>query len=95
MTGSSFQQCYSSCIEVQNTAKLEISTNVFYQVAYKGVNLASTTEFTFSNNLIVGVGYACFSTYNYAPNSDAIMVRNNVCQGSQGYGFIFPHIKCD
>lgn len=65
--------------------------------------MSTSSELTFEDNLIVGVvggsgsvQAACFATYSYVDLSQtSVSVRNNFCQGSNGYGFIFPHITCD
>ena len=65
--------------------------------------MASTSGFIFEDNLIVGVvgssgivPASCFLRYSYVDLSEgSVSVRNNFCQGSQGYGFIIPHIGCD
>lgn len=33
--------------------------------------------------------YSPVSIYN-----DVILVSNNIAQGSEGYGFVFPHVAC-
>jgi hypothetical protein len=65
--------------------------------------MGSALGFIFEDNLIVGVvgssgtsPASCFSSYSYIDLSQgSVSVRNNFCQGSQGYGFIIPHIGCD
>jgi hypothetical protein len=38
---------------------------------------------------------ACFASwYTVDPSTDAISVTNNTCQGSQGNGYIVPHVDC-
>lgn len=38
---------------------------------------------------------ACIAIPSYVnPSTDSLVITNNVCQGSVGYGFVFPHIKC-
>jgi hypothetical protein len=68
---------------------------VLYQVAVRGTNVDSASDFTFTNNLIVGAGSACFAVANSPTTSDKMQVRDNFCQGSQWLGFILPLISCD
>lgn len=37
---------------------------------------------------------ACYYQYIYSDNSD-VTIRENVCQGSQGLGFLIPFTACD
>jgi hypothetical protein len=65
--------------------------------------MSTTYEFTFEDNLIVGVvggsgmvPPSCFASISYVDLSyGSVNVHDNFCQGSQGYGFIIPHIGCD
>lgn len=62
----------------------------------QGSNLKS---FTFTTNVLgaVATGYsydACFVLAQELRNVYLIVVKDNVCQGSQGSGFIFPHVLC-
>ena len=65
--------------------------------------MSTTVGFTFEDNLIVGVvggsgtvSPCCFSSYSYVDlTQGSVNVHYNFCQGSQGYGFIIPHISCD
>lgn len=38
---------------------------------------------------------ACFATYEHInPMTSGVSIKDNYCLGSQGHGFVFPHIKC-
>lgn len=37
----------------------------------------------------------CFASWNSVdPKTDILSITNNLCQGSQGNGFIVPHVDC-
>ena len=103
VTGSSFANCYSWCVSVHNSQNISMTNNVLFKGVGGLTTSLSLKSFTFSNNLIVGVGRsvsvlskmtACVTYRSYNNPSDLNEIMNNICQGSQGYGFVLPHVKC-
>ena len=68
----------------------------------------SVYAYSFTNNFLIGVrnrtsmigsfigdDIACYSQYTALNwDNDANLVQNNLCQGSEGTGFEFPHTPC-
>lgn len=67
----------------------------------------SIKSFQFTKNLFIGITtrpsvafggelVACFGTFSYVnPVTDGVVVKDNLCLGSQSHGFAFPHVKCN
>lgn len=102
VTGSSFVGCISKCLNLMNSQNISVQINVFFKssgaaVAADGANLKSIT---IKSNLAGGVslGYgvdACFALLESDPTARLISVLGNICQGSKGYGFVLPHVRCN
>lgn len=98
---SSFAGCGARCLNVYNSQNITVQNNAFFRasgasVIAQGANLRS---FAFRNNVmggvVVGQGIdACFILTEDAESSRLISVKDNICQGSQGYGFVLPHVRC-
>lgn len=41
------------------------------------------------------IGMMYILIYGYDPDIDAMLVFNNIGQGSSGYGFVFPFVECE
>ena len=100
---SSFVNCRSSCISVRNSNNVTIVNNVLYESRAIGAKVSGDVKLLiFTNNLIIGVSQgsysnvmlACFVHYGYNDPLLTKIIRDNICQGSVGYGFVFPHVKC-
>lgn len=102
ITGSSFTGCISKCLAVMNSQNVSIQLNVFFRasgaaVIADGANLRSVT---IKSNLAgaVSIGHgadACFALLESSPMTRSISVLGNICQGSKGFGFILPHVRCN
>jgi hypothetical protein len=84
------------------------NNNVFYLANKFIVSVEGQQDYVFSNNLMIGArlrptmlnssmgdDVACYHQYialNF--DTDNNFVHNNLCQGSFGEGFVFPHTPC-
>lgn len=98
--------CLAECIAVKNSHNISITNTILYRPKGIGLHLigSNVKSLTFSRNLIVGVApsdsamtkmTACLVKTAYNDPADLNYIDNNVCQGSQGYGFVLPHLKCN
>lgn len=104
ITGSSFHDCKTFCIDVKNINNANIYNNVFYNARTLHIRALSLRNFTFSNNLMIAATkkptvstkelIACYMTYEDITNL-GVSITNNLCQGSAGHGFVFPFFTCD
>lgn len=108
VTSTSFVNCMAYCVNLNNANNITMTNNVLYNGWIFGVYAQNMHSFTFTNNLIIGIVdrpdgtqnadiVACFAAYtNYIdPVNDQVFIQNNICQGSTGHGFAFPHILCN
>lgn len=93
-------------MKVQKINNVTISNNVFFNAKKYHVLALKVFAFTFTHNLLIGVTkrstintpqlVGCFASYEVVnPHTDQVLVKNNLCQGSQGNGFIVPDVNCD
>jgi hypothetical protein len=92
-------------MNVENSNKIQITNNVFYNARKFHIQATDVDEFGFSNNLMVGAIkrpttvfkdlIACVNMYKeFDVNSKLVSVTSNLCQGSQGHGFVIPTVPC-
>ena len=101
--GSSFVNCHSECINVRYSHNISITNNVIFRARTFGMEVEGFVHsVVFSNNLISSILnpplsnrlLACFVMKIYHYQSYLNVIEDNICQGSQGYGFILPHVGC-
>jgi len=92
-----------------NSANITIDNNVFYLARKYIASARDLKNYKFTNNLLIGArsrpsmvgapmgdNIACYIQYkgiNY--NTDNNLVQDNLCQGSELTGFIFPFTPCE
>lgn len=89
---------------------LTIENNLLIEGRKYIVSAERTSSYSFKNNIMVGARnlsdtnvataeIACYSHYSNVGAANAaltnVTVKDNICQGSQGIGFILPFQKCD
>ena len=104
ITSSSFHDCKSFCMSVNNAIGLTVNNNVFFNGRVFHAKAEMVNHFTFNNNLMIGVTrrptlpinelISCLSIYE-AIHDNGVSIKNNICQGSALHGFVLPHIPCD
>ena len=102
---SSFHDCQDLCVNVENVYDVTFSKNVFYNGRKFHAQVLDAFNFNFNNNLMIGAVkrpstvfsdlIACLNMYQaFDVNSRLVSVTNNLCQGSQGHGFVIPTVPC-
>ncbi len=106
ITKSSFHDCQDFCMRFKNTFDHEVTNNVIFYGRKYLVYALKMYNFTFTNNLMVGVLkrdstvfddlMACFSSYDPVNTTiDNITVTDNLCQGSEGHGYCVSDVRCE
>jgi hypothetical protein len=104
----SFHDCGGYCVRLQNNANVTINNNNFYLARKFIVSVEGQYDYKFTNNLMIGARsrvsmqgavlgdeIACYQQYKPVDMAvDNNLVQNNLCQGSELEGFVFPFIPC-
>lgn len=101
---SSFSFCRSFCIYAMANSGANINHNIFYEGRKFHMKLNQISDSTIDSNLMIGAIFrptmigaepvACIELTNTNPGSSSILVTNNLCQGSNLNGFVFPFVAC-
>jgi hypothetical protein len=101
---STFHDCKSFCLDIENINNAEIRQNVFYNGRLLLVRANKLKNYIFENNLMVAATkrptlttvseyISCYTTYD-AIHETTASIRHNLCQGSDNYGFVLPFVPC-
>ena len=101
----SFHDSTAYSLNILNSKKLTITKNVFYNARTFHVKALEISEFSFQNNLMIGVIkrptidskelVTCFGAWDADMPANSVQIKNNVCQGSYMHGFSLPMLTCD
>ena len=102
VTNSVFENCFDYCMYLRDTKNLRIENNFLFEGQRFLVYAERTESYIFKSNVMIGArnrskvpageNIACYDQYNYDVTN--ITVQDNICQGSQGSGFIIPWTRC-
>ncbi len=106
ITKNSFHDCQDFCMRFKNSFDHEVTNNVFFHGRKYHIFASKTYNLTFTKNLMVGVLKrastffddlkACFASYEPVnTTNDNITVTNNLCQGSEGHGYVVVDVQCE
>ena len=104
-TNSAFENCLGQCVYIRDAKNLNVNRNFFFEGQNFLVYTENTESYTFTHNVMIGARNRSGSTegdgdtiacFNQQRNHNATndVVQDNICQGSQGAGFIIPWTSC-
>lgn len=106
ITGSTFHDCKSFCLDIDNSLNITVTNNVFYNARVFHVRALDISHFSFTQNLMIAATtrptltsgkelIACFGSWKEVDKTlDVVSVTDNVCQGSSGHGFALAYVPC-
>ena len=103
---SSFHNCKSFCLDIENSHHLLIEDNVFFEGRLFHVRALTISDYIFRNNLMIGAIkrptldqkelIACYGSWDQlSKTADEVLVQGNLCQGSDLHGFAVGYNPCD
>ena len=103
---SSFHDCKSFCLDVDNARHVRITDNVFYKGRKFHARALNLYDYKFEDNLMIAATkrptldmkelIACYGSWQEINKiDDLVSVTNNLCQGSDLHGFALSYVPCD
>ena len=104
---SSFHDCKSFCLDIDNGRNFKIKNNVFYNGRVMFIRALTLNAVQITDNLMIGAIkrptltqgkelITCIGSWNLVNKiDDEVKISDNICQGSEGHGFAFAYTPCD
>jgi len=104
ISNSVFESCVNYCVYLKNSKGTTINNNLLFEGQRYLTYTEGASSHTFTSNVLVGAkkrtgaanateNIACYHQ-SQTPVVTSVTVTDNVCQGSEGVGFIIPFIDC-